>query len=576
MTKLIETTTNTLAKTASADIYAFVKEWFKKIDPRGEKSKAYIQGIHRTCNEVQIMGMARPRKISTIYISLRAYPELRKYINKGPKKDDLMDLETIVDIDGGKEVFDIESAIKSLGYSSILSSGFDNFSDVNALDTFASAEKEELTEKNIQGVNVFTYVNANEKVVVLGQPGSGKTTFLKSLALLYGGLLKLEVDFIFEPKMPIYIRLRDYSGFENPNSDLDWFMKVAIDSVASISSEEIGDWIKNQIGLGNCIFLVDGLDELPKEKLKSTVLSYRKFVTAFSGNKYITTCRTASYDFGLEGFRFCEVDDFTGSEIDAFVNQWFEGDERSKQIKKDMQCSRHSEDLMKTPLLATLVCIMYEKNRTLPNNRSELYESCIDALIHMWDTHRLIERSGKIKDISAKQAKYLLAEISRSGFEQNKILIEKNSLLRYIKDEIEKLGLKITAEDMLYDYERNMGIIIERTPDVFCFSHLTIQEYFAAISYSESRQEVKLAELAFSDPRYKEVFLLCLERMYVSDEPIIKLCGMIKNTYISQGESSSYLLALLSEISNSQANYTKKTKILVRLISGDLMAADIY
>lgn len=568
MTKLIETASDTLTRKASEDLYVYVKEWFKKIDFNGDKCVSYIKSLQSVCDTIQIMGMSKPRRLTGIYVALRAYPELRKYINQNPERSELISFQDRSINDD--QMFDVESAIKALGYSTLTSTN--RATDVDWPDDITSLVQDSKKAKTLQGIDVFNYINANSKIAVLGQPGSGKTTFLNTLALLYAGLYKLNGKSQIDAKIPIYIRLRDYATSVNVSAEIRWFQTIVIDSVNSVSSEDISIWIMDQLKLGNCIVLVDGLDEVPKPIIQDITLSFRKFVNKYPENKFVTSCRTSSYNFGLEGFRFCEVDDFNKADIRTFVTQWFENADLSARLVKDMDSNRHSTDLMKTPLLATLVCIMYEQNRTLPNNRSELYESCIDALIYKWDTHRQINRSDKISQITARQIKYLLSEVSRRGFEQNKILIHKHDLLEYFNNEIVKLGLDINPSKLLDDFENNMGIIVERSPEVYCFSHLTFQEYLAAISYSENRNAIELTEKAFADPRYKEVFLLTLERMYVSDEPIIKLCGLVKNELIRAHASNQYIENLLIDILHSQANFMGVTKRLIQAVHGDLLA----
>lgn len=109
--------------------------------------------------------------------------------------------------------------------------------------------------------------------------------------------------------------------------------------------------------------------------------SINSFSKKYRGNKLVATCRSAVFDYQMEGFSISEIDDFNSSDIEVFVDQWFglEKDKRND-LLLHIKSSESSSDLCKTPLLLTMVCILYEYNQNIPNNRYELYQPCVDAL----------------------------------------------------------------------------------------------------------------------------------------------------------------------------------------------------
>ena len=52
----------------------------------------------------------------------------------------------------------------------------------------------------------------------------------------------------------------------------------------------------------------------------------------------------------------------------------------NKSFLDDVFSTRSCEDLCRIPLMLTLLCIAYDYSRTIPENRTELYETCVDAL----------------------------------------------------------------------------------------------------------------------------------------------------------------------------------------------------
>ena len=77
--------------------------------------------------------------------------------------------------------------------------------------------------------------------------------------------------------------------------------------------------------------------------------------------------------------------------------------------------------------------------------------------------------------------------------------------------------LRLNSEVVLKAIEHHHGLLVERARNIYSFSHLTFQEYFAAREIERERHfEILMQHI--TDPRWKEVFLLTAEMLRRSDD----------------------------------------------------------
>jgi predicted NACHT family NTPase len=362
-----------------------------------------------------------------------------------------------------------------------------------------------ITEERLPGLEA---VEKYSKLMILGKPGAGKTTFLKYLAIQC-----IEGEFQAE-RVPIFVTLKNFAETANKPTLLKHITEETINVISSI---------QDVLTYGKALVLLDGLDEVREKDSNRILKKIREFSDRFPNNHFVMTCRIAAREYTFEKFTEVEVADFDNDQISSFANNWF----KDKAVKPETFIKRLEEnnrikELAASPLLLTLLCLAFEESGDFPANRSELYKEGLDALLKKWDAKRGIQRDQIYKKLSVQRKEDLLSKIALTTFEGSEYFFKQKVAEHYITEYIRNLpgantdeeALQLDSEQVLRSIEHHHGLAVERAKGIYSFSHLTFHEYFTAREFVVVRQssEEALQNLVshISDKRWREVFLLAV------------------------------------------------------------------
>ncbi len=368
-------------------------------------------------------------------------------------------------------------------------------------------------------------VNTYERLTVLGQPGAGKSTFLRRVGLAaFKG--KQENGQCFDC-IPVFLELKRF----NPD-EIDLLRAVAKE-LANFGFPETHEFASKALEQGKLLVLLDGLDEVPRDILNSAIEAIQDFVTRYDQNRFITSCRTAAHRSDFRGFINVELADFDNEQIEQFIYNWFQTPQ-DKESKTAERCweqlngerNRAAKELAQTPLLITFLCLVYNRTQKFFDKRATLYRKALDILLEEWAADKRLNLGDIYEGLNTELEKVLLAEIAYNGFVNDQLFFTQKELIDQINCFIENTADKPTlpGKEILNAIAEQQGIFVERAEDVYSFSHLTLQEYLTAQYISQNSQLVSdVIREHLSKDRWREVFLLIPGLLSNADSYILEM-----------------------------------------------------
>ncbi|MEH2250791.1 NACHT domain-containing protein [Nostoc sp.] len=397
-----------------------------------------------------------------------------------------------------------------------------------------------VTEKRVSGLEV---VQRYSKLMVLGKPGAGKTTFLKYLAMQC-----IEGQYLTN-RVPLFITLKAFAEAPEQPDVLKYITQQLLSCGVNNASVRADQLLKQ----GKALVLLDGLDEVREEDTKRVLRQILDLSEQFHTNQFMITCRIAAKEYTFERFTEVEMADFDQKQIAIFAENWFRLSDpvKGEHFIQKLEENRPIQELATNPLLLTLLCLVFGESADFPANRSELYKEGLDVLLKKWDAKRNIERDQVYKNLSMHRKEDLLSQIALTTFEQKDYFFKQKTVEAYIADFIRNLRdastelkeLELDSEAVLKAIEAQHGLLVERAKGIYSFSHLTFQEYFTAREIVANSAWENLA-VHITEKRWREVFLLTAGMMRKADKLVLLMKQEIDNLLAKDENLQQFLIWL--------------------------------
>lgn len=435
----------------------------------------------------------------------------------------------------------------------------------------------------------------NRWMIILGDPGSGKTTLARWIVLKLASAMlnnearvkipKYQVDpkldrsdmteiDIGPARLPVLLRVSAFAKARHDNDTVslaDFLgQSFGFGQNHNLPPQDLNTLIKYYLRVGRAVIILDGMDEITTSRQRIDVVkSIEAFINVWinahgeaiptdekfslwnpqkqgepaktGGNQIIITSRIVGYRAApIAGpVTHVTIQPMQKIAIEHFCDSWTLATHQLLKPHDDEETVRQQavveaaglkaaifdpdrpgvRRLATNPLLITILALVYRNNEwRLPEQRSELYQRAMKILIEDWRNTKIT--TDELIYVLSPLAAHIHQHYSEGAIKEDEMKeIITNELAKYRRYDDFNLPPAFVSEvdEFIDQVRKDIGLLSERSNQIYGFLHLTFQEYLVALYLIRDKQKAAVEIInKLDDPRWREPILMALGHISVA------------------------------------------------------------
>lgn len=383
----------------------------------------------------------------------------------------------------------------------------------------------------IDGNSVDNILSISNFIIIQGNGGIGKSTFLKHLF----------IDEISKKELiPVFIELKDLNSI-NENYDINNFIFQRLYDLGSTLKEE---YMEYALRSGCFLFLLDGYDEIFTDKKDIFFRKFNSFCDRYSKNHFIISSRPFTEFVEFQRFSVLSLGNLSKDQALEMIHK-VEFDPEIKQrflIALDNHLYNNHTSFASNPLLLNIMLLTFDNFAEIPEKLHLFYANAFETLYSKHDATKAGYRRELKCSLSYDSFKKVFSYFCFLTYYQGKSALtydEINAVLKKISPNVPPFE----PEDFIFDLANSICVIYKDGLN-YKFTHRSFQEFFTAVFLKElSDQNMKKLGIGLAK---KDFFRLAHDSVF----PMLR-------DMAEQRFEQNILLPLIIEVEDTCSNSNK-------------------
>src|SRR5680860_26433 len=318
------------------------------------------------------------------------------------------------------------------------------------------------------------FEKSENSIVLLGQPGAGKTTSVKKLFVDY---YHRKQDVLKQFNHVLLIQLKNLGDKTFTEIDIIKEIFASAGMFYSLDTQDgsreekkiiLYDLLIDFLESTGTLLILDGYDEVNSIKTQRNIIKcLRTLSVNISRSKFLITSRSADFDYYVDNTDEFEICALSVEQVENFIANWLRNKDEVADLLSQLKHSPYWDTAI-SPLNLAHLCALYERNKSIPEKPKSVYKKIILLLLEDWSNQHSVKRKSKYAGFTPDRKMDFL---SRFAYELTVVCAEhtfSSGMTKMIYEVIcEDYGLpRNESKYVIKEIESHSGIIMQTGVDL--------------------------------------------------------------------------------------------------------------